>query len=131
RGDTIGLVAPGFAIKPEVLEKAKGSLEEMGFKPHHTPRILGNHGYFSDSDPQRALDLNEMFADPGVDGILCARGGYGCTRILSLLDYDLIRSNPKALIGFSDITALIQAIHKETGLVCFHGPVGSTLEDGY
>ena len=131
KGDTMGLVAPGFAIKAEVLQKALESLEKMGFKPHHTPRILGNYGYFSDSDEQRALDLNEMFADPKVDGILCARGGYGCTRILSLLDYEIIRNNPKALIGFSDITALIQAIHKETGLVCFHGPVGSTLDDGY
>src|SRR5690606_10648283 len=131
KGDTIGLVAPGFAIKADVLQKALETLEKMGFKTHHTPRILGNYGYFSDSDQQRALDLNEMFADPEVDGILCARGRYGCTRILSLLDYDLIRNNPKILIGFSDITALIQAIHKETGLICFHGPVGSTLDDAY
>lgn len=131
KGDTIGVVAPGFAIKKEVLDKALETLEEMGFKPHHTARVLGNHGYFSDTDQERALDLNEMFADPAVDGILCARGGYGCTRILPLLDYGLIRNHPKALIGFSDITALIQAIHQETGLVCFHGPVGSTLDDTY
>lgn len=130
-GDTIGLVAPGFAVKPEVLQKALETLVKMGFKTHHTPRILGNHGYFSNTDEQRALDLNEMFADPRVDGILCARGGYGCTRILDLLDYAAIRTNPKALIGFSDVTALLQAIHMETGLVCFHGPVGSTLHDPY
>src|SRR5690606_5082836 len=130
-GDTIGLVAPGFAVKPDVLQKALKTLEKMGFKTHHTSRILGNHGYFSDTDPQRALDLNEMFANPEIDGILCARGGYGCTRILDLLDYNAIRANPKTLIGFSDVTALLQAIHKRTGLVCFHGPVGSTLDDPY
>jgi len=130
-GDTIGLVAPGFAVKPEILKKALETLEKMGFKAHHTSRILGNHGYFSDTDEQRAMDLNEMFADSRIDAILCARGGYGCTRILDLLDYATIRANPKALIGFSDVTALLQAIHKETGLVCFHGPVGSTLDDPY
>lgn len=131
KGDTIGLVAPGFAIAEDVLQTALDLLGKMGFKTHHTPQILGNHGYFSAADAERARDLNEMFADPRIDGILCARGGYGCTRILHLLDYPMIESNPKALIGFSDITALLQAVHKQTGLVGFHGPVGSTLEDAY
>jgi len=131
KGDTIGLVAPGYAIKPEVLEKALATLKEMGFKPFHTNRLVGNHGYFSNTDEERAKDVNEMFANPDIDGILCARGGYGCTRILDQLDYTTIKNNPKVLIGFSDITALIQAIYKETGLVCFHGPVGSTIDDAY
>ncbi len=131
KGDTIGLVAPGYAIKPEVLEKALATLKKMGFKTFHTNRLIGNHGYFSNTDEARAKDVNEMFANPNIDGILCARGGYGCTRILDKLDFESIRNNPKVLIGFSDITALIQAIYKETGLVCFHGPVGSTLDDDY
>ncbi len=131
KGDTIGLVAPGYAIKPEVLERALETLDKMGFKTYHTQRILGNHGYFSATDEERANDVNEMFANPEVDAILCARGGYGCTRILDLLDYNIIKNNPKALIGFSDITALIQAIYTETGLICFHGPVGSTIHDRY
>ncbi|WP_108425401.1 S66 peptidase family protein [Flagellimonas amoyensis] len=131
KGDTIGLVAPGYAIKPEVLQRALQTLEKMGFKTFHTQRIIGNHGYFSNTDEERAMDVNQMFANTEVDGILCARGGYGCTRILDRLDYNTIRNNPKALIGFSDITALIQAIYSETGLICFHGPVGSTLDDSY
>jgi muramoyltetrapeptide carboxypeptidase len=131
KGDTIGLVAPGYAIKPEVLEKAKETLGGMGFIPFHTDRILGNHGYFSATDDERAKDVNEMFANPNIDGILCARGGYGCTRIMQLLDYTAIKNNPKALIGFSDITALANGIYKETGLITFHGPVGSTLSDEY
>lgn len=131
KGDTIGLIAPGYAIKPEVLVKAKETLEKMGFTPYHTDRIHGNYGYFSNTDAERVADLNEMFANKKVDGILCARGGYGCTRIMHLIDFELIRKNPKALIGFSDITALLNGIHQETGLVTFHGPVGSTINDPY
>ncbi|MCR9228069.1 MAG: LD-carboxypeptidase [Flavobacteriaceae bacterium] len=130
-GDTIGLVAPGFAIKLEELYLAVDTLEKMGFKTHYTDRIMGNYGYFSNTDEERATDLNEMFANPDIDAILCARGGYGCTRILDMLDYEGFEKNPKALIGFSDITALINTIYKKTGLVGFHGPVGKTLNDEY
>ena len=66
----------------------------------------------------------DLFADPDVDAILAVRGGWGCARILPLLDYDVIRQNPKPLIGYSDITALLLAIYAKTGLVTFHGPVG-------
>lgn len=131
KGDTIGLVAPGYAVKPEILEKMKETLTEMGFTPFHTNRIHGNYGYFSNTDKERAADLNEMFKNPEIDGILCARGGYGCTRIMQMIDYQSIRTNPKVLIGFSDITALLNGIYKETGLVTFHGPVGSTIADAY
>ncbi|MBR9854243.1 MAG: LD-carboxypeptidase [Algicola sp.] len=130
-GDTIGLVAPGFAVKSEALYLTLEVLQKMGFKTYHTDRINGNHGYFSDTDEERAKDVNEMFANPNVDAILCARGGYGCTRILDMLDYELIQNNPKILIGFSDITALINTIYNKTGLVCFHGPVGTTIDDEY
>ncbi|HET8736507.1 MAG TPA: LD-carboxypeptidase [Pricia sp.] len=131
RGDTIGLIAPGYAIKVDVLDEAKTALKAMGFKPYHTNRIVGNYGYFSNTDFERAQDLDEMFADPKIAGILCARGGYGCTRILSLIDFGNIKKYPKALIGFSDVTALLNGIYKKTGLIGFHGPVGSTLSDPY
>ena len=130
-GDTIGLVAPGFAIAEEALYLAVDTLKKMGFETHYTERIKGNFGYFSNTDEERAKDLNEMFSNPDIDAILCARGGYGCTRILDMLDYEAITNNPKALIGFSDITALINTIYKKTGLVGFHGPVGKTLDDEY
>ncbi len=131
KGDTIGLIAPGYAIHPTILEEAKKTLRSMGFKPYHTNRVLGNYGYLSNTDEERAKDLNEMFANPKIDGILCARGGYGCTRIMQMIDYESIRKNPKTFIGFSDITALLNGIHQRTGLVTFHGPVGSTLNDPY
>ncbi|CAM3565955.1 S66 peptidase family protein [Zobellia roscoffensis] len=131
KGDTIGLIAPGYAIKSSILEEAKKTLRSMGFKPYYTNRIIGNYGYLSNTDEERAKDLNEMFANPKIDGILCARGGYGCTRIMQMIDYENIKQNPKTFIGFSDITALLNGIHQETGLVTFHGPVGSTLNDPY
>ncbi|WP_431124607.1 S66 peptidase family protein [Flagellimonas flava] len=131
KGDTIGLIAPGYAVKPEVLEEMKSTLVDMGFVPYHTDRIHGNHGYFSDTDKERADDLNEMFTNPDIDAILCARGGYGCTRIMQMINYDNIKSNPKILVGFSDVTALLNGINQETGLVTFHGPVGSTIDDDY
>jgi len=131
KGDTVGLIAPGYAISTDSLEKGKKALKEMGFVPYHTDRIIGNYGYFSNTDEERIADIHEMFANPKIDGILCARGGYGCTRIATKLDYNLIKNNPKVLVGFSDITVLHQAIYAETGLVTFHGPVGSTLEGDY
>lgn len=131
KGDTIGLIAPGYSIRPEILKEAISTLKSIGYKPFHTHRILGNHGYFSSTDEERAKDLNEMFSNTKIDGILCARGGYGCTRIMHLIDFDTIREHPKALIGFSDITVLLNGIYQETGLITFHGPVGSTLNDPY
>ena len=66
-----------------------------------------------------------MFADPAVDALWCVRGGYGASRLLPLLDWDLIRANPKALVGYSDITALHMALHTQAGLVSFHGPIAA------
>lgn len=131
KGDTLGLIAPGYTFPDEVLDEAVETLKVMGYEPYYTSRIYKGHGYFSNTDEERAADLNHMFANPLVDGILCMRGGYGCTRIMQRIDYELIKRNPKALIGFSDVTALLNGIHKETGLVGFHGPVGSTLDTDY
>lgn len=131
KGATIGLVAPGYTLAPEKLEKAKDILRAHGFTPYHTDRIHQPHGYLSNTDAERAADVNEMFANPNVDAILCARGGYGCTRILEQLNFETIQQNPKLLLGFSDITALLNAIHSKTGLVTFHGPVGSTIENDF
>ena len=130
KGQTIGLIAPGFAVSQEKMTQMVFFLEQSGFKVFQTGRI-GQEGYFSNTDEQRALDVMEMFSNPNVDAILCARGGYGCTRILDLLDYKIIENNPKILLGFSDVTALIQGIYSKTGLIGFHGPVGTTIENQY
>jgi len=123
-GDTLGLIAPGSYISEDELKDSIENLEKLGYKVAYNERILTKTGYLAGTDKSRAEELNSMFADKKVNGIICARGGYGCSRILPLLDYELIKINPKIIIGYSDITALLNSIYSETGLVTFHGPVG-------
>lgn len=124
QGDTLGLVAPGSYISTDELKDSVENLEKLGYKIIYDERILSKTGYLAGDDKARAEELNSMFANSKVDGIICARGGYGCARILPMLDYNLIKNNPKILIGYSDITALLNGIYAETGLITFHGPVG-------
>ena len=83
-------------------------------------------GYFAGTDKERAADIMDMFGNKNVKGIFTAKGGWGCARILPYLDYKIIRENPKVLIGFSDITSLLNAVTYKSGLVTFHGPVGNS-----
>lgn len=130
-GQTVGLIAPGSSISEEKLQKALSTIESLGLKAKYTPNILAKHGYLAGTDQQRLSDLHLMFSDKEVDAIWCIRGGYGCTRLLPKIDYKLIKKNPKILIGYSDITALIEAIHQKTGLVGFHGPVAVSEPTDY
>ena len=125
-GDTIGLVTPATFLTEAQLRSAIASLEKLGFKVRYSPNMLVRKGFLAGTDEQRAEDINQMFGDDSIDGIMCGRGGYGSARILPLLDYDLIRNNPKVFIGFSDITAMLYGIYGQAGLVCFHGPVGTS-----
>lgn len=126
KGDTIGLVSPSAATDdPFDLQLAKEAMEALGFEVKLGPHLASRRGHLAGNDAERAGDLNAMFADPSVKGIVCARGGSGAARLLPLLDYDAIRRNPKVLLGYSDITALHNAILAQTGLVTFHGPIGS------
>ncbi len=109
------------AFKEEPVEIQKETLEALGFEPVTGPNFFARRGYLAGSDAERAADIHHFFADPGIQGIWSI-GGWGSARLLPLLDYDLIRRNPKALVGFSDVTSLLNAIHHETGLVTFHGP---------
>ena len=123
-GQTIGMVAPSAAPnEPERIRFAIDTIESLGFKVKPGAHLYDREGYLAGSDAARAADLNAMFADDGVDAIWCVRGGYGASRILPALDYALMQRKPKALIGYSDITALHVAIHRHAGLVTFHGPV--------
>ena len=125
RGDTIGLVSPASRLpKEKQYDKIIKQVKKLGNKVKVGKNARDTYGYFAGSDEQRAADLNQMFADNTVDAILPFRGGWGCNRILSLIDYETIRNNPKILVGFSDITSLLNAIYAKTGLITFHGPVG-------
>jgi len=126
-GDTIGLVAPaGIIFDGAEFNRMRSVLEEMGFKVKFGKHVRKRHGYFAGEDEERAEDLNRMFADEDVNGIIAVRGGWGCARILPLLDFEMIRKNPKVYSGFSDNTTLHLAILAYTGLVTFHGPMGNS-----
>jgi muramoyltetrapeptide carboxypeptidase len=123
----VGLVDPASALwEPMNVEIVEESLAALGFKTKRGANLLARRGYFAGTDEQRAADLNAMFADPEVRAIHCVRGGWGCARLLPLLDWQTISRHPKILLGFSDITALLLALHAKTGLVTFHGPVGTS-----
>lgn len=130
-GDTVALISPGSYAPDDAVQKAYLNLEGLGLKVKPGRHLRAQRGFTAGTDQQRLDDLHAAFADSDVKAVWCIRGGYGCTRLLPFIDYDLIRRNPKILIGYSDITALIQAIYIETGLVCFHGPVASATFTDY
>lgn len=126
KGDTVGLVSPSSAVNERLaLQLAQEAMEALGFRVRTGAHYGGRYGHLAGTDAERAGDLNAMFGDHEVKAIVCVRGGSGAARLLPLLDYALIRRNPKVLLGYSDITALHCAIHAKTGLVTFHGPVGT------
>lgn len=126
-GDTIGLINPSGAIhEREPYTIAIESLQALGFKVREAPNLRARYGHLAGTDRQRADDVNAMFADSTVHGILAVTGGSGGNRMLPLVDYELVRRNPKFLGGFSDLTALINAVHAKTGLITFHSPVASS-----
>ena len=132
KGDVIGLVAPGFLITEEDLNHTIEVLHDLGFEVYHSKDILKNYGYLAGTIQQRVDDLHSMYKNKSIAAILCVRGGYGSAQILPYLDYSLIKNNDKPLLGFSDITALIQAIYVKTkSTKLFHTAVGKTLKGNY
>jgi muramoyltetrapeptide carboxypeptidase len=124
-GDTIGLIDPASAtfLRQDV-EIVTDVLGALGFQVKRGAHLMDRYGYLAGRDADRAADVNALFADPEVKGILAVRGGWGSARLLPHLDFDLIRRNPKVLAGYSDLTALLNAVNARTGLVTFHTPVG-------
>jgi len=124
-GDTVGLINPAGATFHSVdLKIVEETLEALGLASKPGRHALHRYGYLAGRDGERADDVNTMFADSDVRAILAIRGGWGCARILPLLDYDLISRHPKILVGYSDITALIVAVYARCGMATFHGPDG-------
>lgn len=125
-GAKIGMVAPASGLRPKELVEAGKTLEAMGYAVVFGKHLMRRNGYLSGTDDERADDLMALAKRDDIDCIMCIRGGYGTMRILPLLDYDVFRDHPKIIIGYSDITALLNAITKRTGLITFHGPVASS-----
>lgn len=126
RGMTVGLVTPASNVwENEDIRFAIDVVKSLGFRVKEGEHLYRRNQYLAGPDAARAQDINAMFADDSVDAVFCLRGGYGTPRILPMLDYDTIRENPKVLLGYSDITALLNAIVQRSGVVTFHGPIAA------
>jgi len=125
-GDTIGLIGASSATPPESLLPAIEAVENLGYKVVVGDSCRERHGYLAGSDALRANDVNRMFSDSSIDGIFCIRGGYGATKILPYLDYEMIKKYPKVFAGYSDVTALHIAFNQICEFVTYHTPMPST-----
>jgi muramoyltetrapeptide carboxypeptidase len=124
KGDIIGLIAPASApLAQDKIDKGAAYFEHLGYQVKLGAHVRAVRGYLAGTDEERADDINAMFADKSVKAIFAVRGGYGTPRLLHMLDYALIKKNPKIVVGYSDLTALQLAIFKKTGLVTFSGPM--------
>jgi muramoyltetrapeptide carboxypeptidase len=122
-GARIALVAPASPLwTPREVELATKQTIAMGWEPVLGPHIAEREGYLAGHDEARASDLNSALRDRSIDGIWCARGGYGTMRILDALDTEAMRRRPKVLLGYSDITALLAAFARRSQVITFHGP---------
>ncbi|OIQ37233.1 MAG: hypothetical protein BM555_01105 [Crocinitomix sp. MedPE-SWsnd] len=125
KGDLIGITAPAGSIWNKAhVTKIERILADLGFRTIVGESNYLQEGFLAGSDEIRAKELMGMFQDKSIRAILTMRGGWGCARILDLLDYKVIAANPKVVMGFSDITSLVNAIYTKTGLVTYHGPCG-------
>ena len=130
-GCRIGVVSPSYWLKKQYMEKTSKFFQDKGYT-----MVMGNNnsmkwGPFAGTPQERADDIHHMFSNPKIEAIICARGGYGANRVLPLLDYNLIRDNPKIFMGYSDITAYLTSITQKTGLVTFHGPMMVSYKKGF
>ncbi len=131
-GDTIGIIAPASYVEKQAdIDEARSTIEGLGFTTVFGGHVSDRYGYLAGGDRDRAEDVNAMFRRKDVNGIICLRGGWGCLRMIPYLDYAMIRRHPKVIMGYSDITTMLNAIYHRTGLVTFHGPVAISTFNEY
>ncbi|ABW66400.1 peptidase U61 LD-carboxypeptidase A [Desulfosudis oleivorans Hxd3] len=128
-GDTIGIAAPAGAFDADRLEKGLSVLQAMGFLVRLPDGTHASQRYLAGTDEHRAAMFNNLFADPEIKAVACARGGFGALRMAPLLDMDAITRHPKIFLGFSDISVLLSILGRKAGLITFHGPVVTSLAD--
>jgi muramoyltetrapeptide carboxypeptidase len=131
-GSRIALIAPaGPLLERDDITRAEALCRALGYEPVVGKNAYNRLGYLAGSDEDRLGDLNRALQDPQIHAIWCLRGGYGSTRYLDQVDYAAMERQPKPLIGFSDITALLNAVTSVTGVVTFHGPVARASMPGF
>lgn len=126
-GDTVALCCPAGAVWDDSsVTNFISILKNMGFNVEAQKSLTAKHGYFAGTDIERANEINSLFGNPKIKAIFSMKGGWGCARILDKLNYELIKKNPKIILGFSDVTSLLNAITFKTGLLTFHGSSGNS-----
>lgn len=122
-GDAIGIVSPAGPVTESELRPGLLFLEKNGFQVVPGSHVFNAHDYLAGSDSDRLSDFEDMFRRPEIKALFCARGGYGSMRFLDRIDFQLMRTHPKILLGYSDITALLMAACQKANMVTFHGPM--------
>ncbi len=131
KGDKIGLIAPASSFSHEGFQRGCNRLRQMGYEPVYAENIFDRDIYFAGSAERRTRELLDYWRREDIAALICVRGGYGSNYLLEKLDFSLFAARPKILLGCSDITSLLIAIHDRTGLVGFHGPmVAKDIADG-
>lgn len=133
KGDTIGLVCPsGYLPVEKVSECIRVLNEEWGYTTKVGDTVGNQFHYFSGTDDERLADFQRMLDDKDVRAVLCARGGYGLTRIIDRIDFSAFKKNPKWIIGFSDITLLHAHIYRNYHIATLHAPMANAFnKEGY
>lgn len=126
KGDKIALIGPSSPTAKDRIEPSIKAMEELGFEVVLGESAKGYYGFLSGSDELRAKDINSMFKDKSVKGIFAIRGGYGAARLLDMLDYEMIKKNPKVFAGYSDVTVLHNVFNEKCNLITFHTPMAAT-----
>lgn len=132
KGSCFGIICPSSRCKePLTVERFLNYLTSLGFKYKVGETVNASYGYLAGTDELKAKDFNNFMKDDEVDAILCFRGGYGSIRFLDLIDYEEIKKNPKLVVGFSDVTALINAIYQKTNVPMLHGEMGIRFKEEF
>jgi muramoyltetrapeptide carboxypeptidase len=122
KGDTLAFIAPAGSVKDaDAIERGRKYFENLGYNVKFSKHLFNQHKYLSDVDENRLEDLHWAFSNPEIDGIICARGGYGCLRLIDKIDYEMISENPKLFCGYSDITVLSAMLLKKSNLITYSG----------
>jgi len=132
-GDKVAIVSPSSTIEPfpKRTARAVSNMKKIGLEVIFSPNAKKSFGHNGGTPEERAADINGMFADPSVKAIICSTGGLNANAVLPLLDYEIIRNNPKVFCGYSDITVLNNAILAKSGMVTFNGPTLLPSFGGY
>lgn len=131
-GDRVAIVAPaGVSGGAESLAQAKANVESLGLRVTVGPHAADQWGYLAGTDADRAADMNWALRDPEIRGIFCLRGGYGTMRMVPHVVYAAFKRDPKIVMGYSDITGLLNALTRKTGIVTYHGPIAEAKFLGF